>query len=141
MVSNCSGNSLPAAADSEQNPVRARIESRDSGLGKLPGVEAELLRGLAGAREQRGGGATVAERPCTGEVMRGVRVRVWGCESGECGRRGGCEALKEGWAMIAACVPGKVIARITAAISGAALRGERIACNGLCDHGCSGWLF
>ena len=30
----------------------------------------------------------------------------------------GCEALKEGWAMIAACVPGKVIARITAVISG-----------------------
>jgi hypothetical protein len=57
------------------------------------------------------------------------------------GRRGGCEALKEAWAMIAACVPGKVIVRITTAISGAALRGERITCNGLRDHGCSGWLF
>ena len=99
------------------------------------------MLGLAGAREQRDGGATVAQRPCAGEVMRGARVRVWGCESGECGRRGGCEALKEGCVMIAACVPGKVIARITAAISGAALRGERIACNGLRDHGCLGWLF
>ena len=46
-VSNCSGNSLPAAADSEQNPARARTESGDSGPRELPGVKVKQLRGLA----------------------------------------------------------------------------------------------
>ena len=69
-----------------------------------------------------------AQRPCAGEEER----KAWlGFRRG-CGWRGevqrGCEVLKEGWAMIAACVPGKVIVRITAAISGGfgVARGRRI---------------
>jgi hypothetical protein len=42
-------------------PAVARARVTGEGLGKLPGTEVELLRGLAGAGVQRGGRSTVRQ--------------------------------------------------------------------------------
>jgi hypothetical protein len=46
-------------------------------LGKLPGGEAKLMRGLAGAEVQQGGGST-AEQEMLRAGASGRRFRVWG---------------------------------------------------------------
>jgi hypothetical protein len=59
-------------------PAVARAAVAGGELGELPGGEAKLMRGLAGAEVQRGGGsATEQEMLHGGASVR--RFRVWGC--------------------------------------------------------------
>ena len=67
----------------------AEVEVGDGGLGGVPGLRAELVRWISGARERQGGGSTEAQRPCAAErdAARRARVRWWlrsemGCRRG-----------------------------------------------------------
>jgi hypothetical protein len=53
-------------------PAVARAGVAGEGLGKLRGIKAELLRGLARAEVQRGGGSAVEQG-----VLRGGARRRW----------------------------------------------------------------
>jgi hypothetical protein len=55
-------------------PAVARAGVTGEGLGKLPGTEAELLRGLAGVEVQRGSGSTVEQGVLRGGARRAVAL-------------------------------------------------------------------
>ena len=85
----------------------AEVEVGDGGLGGVPGLRAELVRWISGARERQGGGFTEAQRPgaaeqgaarrgCTVAAARVVRV----------GSRGS-GWFKEPWPKISACGIGR----------------------------------
>jgi hypothetical protein len=64
--------SYSSAATSGAIPAVAWARVAGEGLGKLPGTEAELLRGLAGTEVQQGGGSAVVQ-----EALRGGSRWRW----------------------------------------------------------------
>jgi hypothetical protein len=82
---------------------RARVEASE--LGKVPGTQAELLRGLAGVGVQRCGDCTAAQRLYAAEQGRdggarasvaavGFRVRAQGARGGLKGEAGDLEGAQ-----------------------------------------------
>ena len=72
------GPNSPTAA-LQRNSVAGEDRGRGQRLGKLPGLEAELLCGSGGAGVRRSGVATAAQRLCSvGKTGRGR----WGCGGG-----------------------------------------------------------
>jgi hypothetical protein len=78
--------------DGVRDTGRCRGRGRRRGLGGVPGLRAELVRWISGARERQGGGSTEAQRPCAAERDAARRAGVrWRLKSGM-----GCRGVRWG---------------------------------------------
>ena len=82
--------------DGVRDTGRCRGRGRRRGLGGVPGLRAELVRWISGARERQGGGSTEAQRPCAAERDAARRARVrWRLKSEMGCRRGRGMLIKD----------------------------------------------